>query len=89
MKGLYKLQIDCGRLGYLRGLFIAKVEEINKLINDKIEIYFGEVLGKFSQISEVITNENVILVTTDVNIIDIIIKYDLETGYNPLDYYEN
>lgn len=35
MKAAYKLHYDCGRMGELTGLFIAKKEDVDKLLNQK------------------------------------------------------
>ena len=48
MKKLYSFCWECGRMGDLEGLFIAEENEVKKLIGK--EIYFGEVLGKHSEI---------------------------------------
>jgi hypothetical protein len=48
MKKLYKFYWDCGRQGDISGLFISD----DKTISDNIgkNVYFGEVLGKHSEI---------------------------------------
>jgi hypothetical protein len=53
MLKLYKWSMDYGRAGSLDGLFaLDEIEqaELQKLIADKTEIYFGEVLGKHSEV---------------------------------------
>lgn len=47
-KKIYSFKWDVGRMGILEGLFVAYPEDIDSII-DK-EIYFGEVLGKHSEI---------------------------------------
>lgn len=51
MKALFKMDFDCGRMGNLEGVFIADTEDVEYLVNNKISVYFGEVLGKHSEIS--------------------------------------
>lgn len=51
MKAIYKLNADYGRNGNLTGVFIAEKEHVAVLLENKIEVYFGEVLGKHSEIS--------------------------------------
>lgn len=46
--GLYRFSFDCGRHGELEGLFFATKEEIKSLVGRTA--YFGEVLGKHSDI---------------------------------------
>ena len=86
MKGLYKMNLDFGRSGDLQGVFIADTEDIKYLTNNKISVYFGEVLGKHSEISCCINGNDLKLVTTDKNVINIVRECELETGYNPLAY---
>ena len=49
-KGLYAYSLDCGRSGTLVGLFVANRDEVERArVSD---IYFGEVLGKHSEVSQ-------------------------------------
>lgn len=86
MLGLYKLHVDCGRQGTLTGLFIADTVEVDNLITSEKEIYFGEVLGKHSEVYGALEEKDVTLVSTEVSVIDMVTKYNLENGYNPFDY---
>ncbi len=45
---LYEMKLDFGRMGQLGGLFLATEAEIDSIIGK--EIYFGEVLGKHSEV---------------------------------------
>lgn len=51
MKTLYSFLLECGRMGELEGLFIADSEIVDKVIRLNASAYFGEVLGKHSEIS--------------------------------------
>lgn len=87
MKAIYKIEIDYGRSGGLYGIFVADTEQVKKLIEDKTEVYFGEVLGKHSEV--IITfNEpgDCILVSDDPSVVEVFEKYNMSTGYNPFDY---
>lgn len=86
MKGLYKMDIDCGRQGDLMGIFVAEVEAVKELISSGREIYFGEVLGKHSEIFGAIEEEDLTLITTEANVINIVEEYSLSSGYSPFDY---
>ena len=86
MKGLYKFHFDCGRMGELVGLFTQEVSEMDKLVNSKQEVYFGEVLGKHSEVYGEIGEDDYTLVTTDENVIKVVEDYGLENGYNPFDF---
>lgn len=48
MLKLYEFNWDCGRQGELNGLFIADETDVGYVLGK--EVYFGEVLGKHSEI---------------------------------------
>jgi len=85
MKSLFKLQADCGRQGVLNGLFIAKKSHVEKLIESKIEVYFGEVLGKHSEVFGAMDESDIEFITSEANVIEIIEKYKLCNGFNPFE----
>ena len=85
-KGVYKFHIVCGRAGDLFGLFVADKEHIRILLEKEIEVYFGEVLGKHSEIYGSIDESEIELVSDSPEIIGIVEKYNLSIGHNPLDY---
>ena len=89
MLKLYKYLLDCGRHGELDGLFVATPEQIKRIIGQ--EIYFGEVLGKHSEviatieaheITEILDDEQVVL-----KLVEAVGGYTI-CGYNPLDFYD-
>ena len=86
MKALFKMNFDYGRSGSLEGLFIAEKEQIDYLVEHKLEVCFGEVLGKHSYVCGSVAPEEVTMVTTDENVLQVIEQYELENGYNPLEY---
>jgi len=86
MKSLYKMNFDCGRQGSLEGIFLAEDEDVEILINNKIEIHFGEVLGKHSDIRGNLEQNEITKITDDEKVIEIFEKYNLQSGYNPFDY---
>lgn len=88
MRAIYKFHIACGRMGDLEGVFSADTDDIKKLTDSGEEVYFGEVLGKHSEISKVIKPEHLVLITTDVEFIKLFDQYDLANGFNPFDYME-
>jgi hypothetical protein len=85
-RAVYKLDFDCGRNGELRGLFIAKKNHVKILVDRKIEVYFGEVLGKHSEVCGPIESSEIIFVSDDENVIKVIEDNDLQNGFNPFDY---
>jgi predicted nucleic acid-binding Zn ribbon protein len=86
MKGVYKFYLDCGRMGHLDGLFVATSEEVNNVIDKKV--YFGEVLGKHSEVYTVIKDFNIKLVSNSEEVVKIFEEHDISAGHNPLDYWE-
>ena len=80
------MDFDCGRMGNLEGVFIADTEDVEYLVNSKICVYFGEVLGKHSEISGCVAESEIKQITTDENVIKIVEEYGLNSGYNPFEY---
>jgi hypothetical protein len=75
MKAIYKMAIDCGRMGDLYGQFVATKEAIAELIGNQID--FGEVLGKHSDISVVMKEEYFKMITDDQKVVAIFEKLHL------------
>ena len=86
MKGLFKMNVDFRRMGNLEGVFIADSDDVDYLVNKKICVYFGEVLGKHSEIYGNIKKNDIKLISTDNKVINVIEEYELENGYNPFNY---
>lgn len=89
MKKLYEFYWDCGRMGNLQGLFVAEESEIKNIIGK--EIYFGEVLGKHSDIYGILEKNNLVVKSVDQNFITKLVEIignNTISGYNPLNYYE-
>lgn len=82
---------DYGRMGELDGLFIVDAEEwatLQKIIEEETEIYFGEVLGKHSEIFGRIKPKDIEVRSENQEFCAEFRRLKLDTGYNPLDYYE-
>lgn len=90
MKAIYKFHWDVGRMGNLNGLFIAEKDDVEKIIGS--HIYFGEVLGKHSEVYGDLNEEDLEMKTDDQEFISKLQKIlNVEStisGYNPFDYYE-
>ena len=84
-KAVYKLNADCGRSGVLEGLFIATKAEVKMLIEKQIEVYFGEVLGKHSEIYGEMDNDDIDFVSDAPEVIAVIEKHELTNGFNPFE----
>lgn len=89
MLKLYSFYWDCGRMGNLDGLFVAEESEVAKILGK--EVYFGEVLGKHSEIYGTVDEEDITVVSDDQEkiewLIDVIGGANI-SGYNPLEYYD-
>jgi len=86
IKKLYKFYWDCGRQGDVEGMFIADEKEIEGAIDE--EVYFGEILGKHSEVYGTIDQgdiEEIKVSETTVKEMEEIIGSTI-SGYNPLNY---
>jgi len=88
-EAIFRMNFDCGRNGSLRGIFVAEKEKVAELVRSKKEIYFGEVLGKHSEICGPVEEGEIEMITDDDEAVGIFNKFDLATGFNPFDYEED
>lgn len=86
---LYSFYVDCHRMGYLNGLFIAAQSEIDDLIGKTV--YFGEVLGKHSEVVVDIEEHHVKLLSADQEKVAWLKELLGETvsGFNPIHVYND
>lgn len=78
-----------GRMGSLDGLFVCTSEELENIIGK--EIYFGEVLGKHSEIYGTVTEKNFKVVSDCQDKIDWLVKViggKNISGYNPVEIWK-
>lgn len=81
---IYKFYWDWGRMGDVTGVFTASKEEIKKALGKRI--YFGEILGKHSEIYGFLEEKDLTMVTDDKKVVALFSEYGLASGYNPLQY---
>ena len=85
IEGIYCYEVDYGRRGTVSGTFVAtrgKVESLRDLT-----VYFGEILGKHSDVSVDFSEEELICLTEDQAFIKKAKEYKLvPIGRNPFDY---
>ena len=79
---LWSFYWDCGRQGEVEGLFKATREEVENAIGK--EVYFGEILGKHSEVYGTLEEGEIELVSDN----PIEVMNTTESGYNPLEYLE-
>ena len=82
MKGIYRFHWNCGRSGSLDAIFVADASEVASAIGK--ELYFGEVLGKHSEISGTLESDDVKLISDTTADVEAFERLKLETGLNPL-----
>jgi hypothetical protein len=89
MKKIYAFHWDCGRMGDLDGIFVAESVDVDALIGKNI--YFGEVLGKHSEISGPLEASDLTVRSDDPDFVARFVEvmgHGTITGFNPLDYYD-
>lgn len=85
-KAIYKFHSDWGRMGYLEGVLISTKDRVEKLIESKIEVYFGEVFGKHSEVYGIIRKDNMTFISDNEEAVRVIEEYGLTSGINPFQY---
>lgn len=88
-KALYSFFWDCGRMGEVEGLFVSD----KKIVENNIgrEVYFGEILGKHSEVVGTLDEEDVTIISEDQEKIDWLVGimgHVTISGFNPLEYME-
>ena len=87
MRKLYKFERYFRRQGTLRGFFIEDEKLVEKVIGERI--YFGEVLGKHSEIIIDLDDEDISIVTDDQDFIDKFEKLIGCSGHNPISRWQD
>lgn len=87
MKVIVSFYVDYGRMGDLNGIFICEKEALENLYGK--EIYFGEVLGKHSEVVVEVDEGCFEIKTNDQDFIAKFIEIMGDgtiSGYNPFDF---
>lgn len=87
MLAIYEFFWDCGRSGNVEGLFIADKEDVEKAMGNSV--YFGEILGKHSEIYGTLEEDDLKIKSEDQDFIQKCIEVfgnGTISGYNPLSY---
>ena len=81
---LVRFRRDCGRMGEVEGLFVTTRKTLEAAYG--IEVCFGEILGKHSDIYGTLAPSDFTLVCDDQPFIDQLVSYVGEdiSGHNPL-----
>lgn len=87
MKVIARFYWDCGRNGEVDGLFVTNKQALAAAYGK--EVYFGEILGKHSEVSGTFNEGDITILTEDqdfiAKFIEIMGSGDI-SGYNPLSY---
>lgn len=86
---LVKFNMYFGRMGGINGLFITTQNKLDKIYNKNI--YFGEVLGKHSEVEGKVEASNFTTLTDEVDFIqklERLVGSKTISGINPLHYDE-
>lgn len=86
-KILVSFYVDCGSMGDLDGMFITTKELVEEIIGKTV--YFGEILGKHSEVSLVMNREYFEIKTEDQDFLtklEDLVGSDLG-GINPFNYH--
>jgi hypothetical protein len=86
-KVLVEFDWYCGRMGSVQGLFITYPSVLKSAYGK--HVYFGEILGKHSEIEGTIDEKDFTVVSQDqdfINKLADVIKSTNISGYNPLEY---
>ena len=77
---------DCGRMGDVDGIFVTTQEELDKAYGK--EVYFGEILGKHSEVYGTLEEKDITVLSDDQEFITKFVEIVGEnpSGYNPLSY---
>lgn len=85
-KKLWKFQWDVPRMGTVDSTFVATQSEIDGAMGSRV--YFGEILGKHSEIYGTLDPEDLEVLSEDQDEIAIFERTVGSTGHCPLDYIE-
>ncbi len=89
MLKIYEYGCDCGRMGVLDGIFVADDADVAKVIGKTL--YFGEVLGKHSDITVNLEESELAVKSEDQDFIKKFIEImgnGTISGFNPVEQYK-
>lgn len=81
-EGVYRWFADFGRMGSLDGVFTARADEVAAFVGK--HVYFGEVLGKHSDVSCTLEADQFELLTDDADFVEKFKRFRLWTGTDPI-----
>lgn len=83
MKKLYKFYKYFGRMGSIESVFVANDADVARFIGK--EVYFGEILGKHSEVYFDLEESQFEVLSEDERVICVIEEYVGSVGHNPIE----
>jgi hypothetical protein len=88
-KAIYNFYADYGRSGSIDGTFVADVAKMDLLIESKIQVYYGDILGKHSEVYGPVEQSEITLKSNDPAEVALFEKLKLSSGVNPFEHLED
>ena len=85
-RAIFKMNFDCGRSGSLAGVFVQEKEMVKVLVESGMDIYFGEVLGKHSEVYGPLKESEITMLTDSPEVVDMFVQHGLSSGFDPFEY---
>ena len=86
MKGIYRFGLDYGRMGEIDAVFVVDSDDIKKI--DGETIYFGEILGKHSDVECEVSAEHFELISDKPEEVEMFERLQLQCGHSPFDHWD-
>lgn len=67
----------------IEGVFISETEDVKILLSLKSEIDFGGIFGEYSRYKCFISKNDILFLTDDPNVLNVVEEYGLDYGENP------
>ena len=90
-KSIYSFFVEWGRMGELEGVFLEEPKVVAHMLMEGPSLYFGEVLGKHSEVVVDLESSHISLLSDDQNAVNVLadIFGDTISGFNPVKYWED
>ena len=83
---IYRFNLYVDRMGSIEGTFTATPNHVRLLVDSGMQVHFGEVLGKHSEIIAEIAKADIELITDNAEVVSMFEEYGLGCGYNPFNF---
>lgn len=80
---LIRLTLKIDREGEINSIFAIDKVLVEKLLETDMDISFGDCLGKHSNVVSNITEDDIKLITDDIEVVKVFTKHKLFCGINP------